>query len=89
MAEEKKLTEEELLKKAEIPEKKAPKWHEFYGGKIETCLKCAVTSYGDFDIWYTPGVAEPAVGSLRILPSFSNIQISGIMWQWYRMVSGY
>ena len=59
MAEEKKLTEEELLKKAEIPEKKAPKWHEFYGGKIETCLKCAVTSYDDFGIWYTPGVAEP------------------------------
>lgn len=62
MAEDKKLTEEELLKKAKIPEKKAPKWHEFYGGKIETCLKCAVTRYDDFGIWYTPGVAEPCRG---------------------------
>jgi len=59
MAEEKKLSVEELIKKAEIPKKKAPKWHEFYRGKVEGSLKCAVTSFEDFGIWYTPGVAEP------------------------------
>jgi malate dehydrogenase (oxaloacetate-decarboxylating) len=58
MAEEK-LSVDELLKKAEKPKKLAPKWHEFYRGKFEGSLKCAVTSFDDFGIWYTPGVAEP------------------------------
>ena len=50
---------EELLKKAEQPQKIAPKWHEYYRGKIESSLKCSVTNMDDFSIWYTPGVAEP------------------------------
>jgi malate dehydrogenase (oxaloacetate-decarboxylating) len=50
---------EELLKKAEKPQKISPKWHEHYRGKIESSLKCSVTSMDDFSIWYTPGVAEP------------------------------
>lgn len=50
---------EEMKKKAAIPAKKAPAWHAFYKGKIETALKCAVTSVEDFGIWYTPGVASP------------------------------
>jgi len=50
---------EEMKKKAAIPAKKAPAWHAFYQGKIETALKCAVTSVEDFGIWYTPGVAAP------------------------------
>jgi malate dehydrogenase (oxaloacetate-decarboxylating) len=50
---------EELIKKAEKPQKIAPKWHEHYRGKIESSLKCSVTSMDDFSIWYTPGVAEP------------------------------
>ena len=33
--------------------------HAFYRGKVETTLKCAVTSFDDFGIWYTPGVAAP------------------------------
>jgi malate dehydrogenase (oxaloacetate-decarboxylating) len=33
--------------------------HPFYRGKIETALKCAVHSFDDFAIWYTPGVAAP------------------------------
>jgi len=45
---------EEMKKKAAIPAKKAPAWHAFYRGKIETALKCAVTSVEDFGIWYTP-----------------------------------
>jgi malate dehydrogenase (oxaloacetate-decarboxylating) len=50
---------EELIKKAEQPQKIAPKWHEYYRGKIESSLKCPVTRMDDFSIWYTPGVAEP------------------------------
>ena len=50
---------EEREKKAAIYGRKAPAWHAFYQGKIETALKCAVTSVEDFGIWYTPGVAAP------------------------------
>ncbi|MEJ2568043.1 MAG: NADP-dependent malic enzyme [candidate division WOR-3 bacterium] len=50
---------EKLIKKAERPQRIASKWHEYYRGKIESSLKCSVTSMNDFSIWYTPGVAEP------------------------------
>jgi len=53
------LTAEERLERAKLPGKKAPGMHAFYRGKIETTLKCAVTSFDDFGIWYTPGVAAP------------------------------
>jgi len=59
MGEEKRLSEEERIAQAKIPGKKAPAWHAFYRGKVETTLKCAVTSFDDFGIWYTPGVAAP------------------------------
>lgn len=59
MAQDKDLTVEERLARAKIPGKKAPSWHAFYRGKVETTLKCAVTSFDDFGIWYTPGVAAP------------------------------
>jgi malate dehydrogenase (oxaloacetate-decarboxylating) len=49
---------EDLLKKASEPSKVAPKYHEFYQGKMETIPKCSVRSFDDFAIWYTPGVAE-------------------------------
>ncbi len=50
---------EELLAKAKEPAKKAPSWHAAYRGKVEVVPKCAITSYDDFGIWYTPGVAQP------------------------------
>jgi len=59
MGEEKRLSAEERIAQAKIPGKKAPAWHAFYRGKVETTLKCAVTSFDDFGIWYTPGVAAP------------------------------
>ncbi len=59
MGDEKNLTVEERLERAKLPGKKAPGMHAFYRGKIETTLKCAVTSFDDFGIWYTPGVAAP------------------------------
>jgi len=59
MADNKNHDIEKLIKKAELPQKISPKWHEHYRGKIESSLKCSVTSTDDFSIWYTPGVAEP------------------------------
>jgi malate dehydrogenase (oxaloacetate-decarboxylating) len=59
MAEDQFLTVEERLERAKLPGKKAPRMHAFYRGKVETTLKCAVTSFDDFGIWYTPGVAAP------------------------------
>ena len=56
---EKKVTKEELLKKAKEPARKAMKWHPFYRGKIEIAPKVQVKSFDDFGVWYTPGVAEP------------------------------
>jgi malate dehydrogenase (oxaloacetate-decarboxylating) len=50
---------DELLAKAKKPSADAMKLHPFYRGKIETALKCAVRSFEDFAIWYTPGVAAP------------------------------
>jgi len=50
---------EERLAKASLPGKTAPAWHAFYRGKVETALKCPVSSFDDFGVWYTPGVAAP------------------------------
>jgi malate dehydrogenase (oxaloacetate-decarboxylating) len=56
---EKKPNVEELLEKAKEPGRKAPPLHAFYRGKVEVTAKCAITSFEDFAIWYTPGVAQP------------------------------
>ncbi len=58
MAEEK-PNAEELLAKAREPARKAPPLHAFYRGKVTVTAKCAIRSYDDFAIWYTPGVAQP------------------------------
>lgn len=54
----KKLTKEELLKKAYKPGQDALKLHPFYRGKIEIIPKCRIKDFNDFAIWYTPGVSE-------------------------------
>ncbi len=54
----KKVTVEELLRKAEQPSKDAPRLHKFYKGKLGVALKCRVRDFNDFAIWYTPGVAK-------------------------------
>ncbi|MEW6231848.1 MAG: NADP-dependent malic enzyme [Chloroflexota bacterium] len=53
------LTKEELLAKAKKPAQDAMRLHPFYRGKVETVSKCAIRTFDDFAIWYTPGVAEP------------------------------
>ncbi len=57
--EERKMTKEELLAKAEKPARDAMKMHPYYRGKIEMVPKCVIRDVNDFAIWYTPGVAEP------------------------------
>jgi len=53
----KKVTVEELLKKAQQPSQEAPGLHKFYKGKVGVGVKCRVRDFNDFAIWYTPGVA--------------------------------
>ncbi len=50
-------TKEELLEKSKKPSADALKMHPYFKGKISSTLKCAVRSFDDFAIWYTPGVA--------------------------------
>jgi len=47
------------LEKAKKPALDAMKLHPFYRGKMEIVPKCAIRTFNDFAIWYTPGVAEP------------------------------
>lgn len=46
------------LKKASKWKDIAPDYHAFYQGKVEVMPKCTIRSLQDFNIWYTPGVAE-------------------------------
>ena len=48
-----------LLARAKKPSEDALRLHPFYRGKMQTALKCPVRDFGDFAIWYTPGVAAP------------------------------
>ena len=57
----KKMSIEELKRKAEQPGIDAMKLHPFYRGKCEVVPKCRITSFDDFAIWYTPGVAKPCM----------------------------
>ncbi len=57
----KKVTVEQLLEKAKLPEKISSSWHKHYRGKIEVLPKCAIRTLGDFSVWYTPGVAKPCL----------------------------
>lgn len=51
--------EAKLLKRAYAPARLSMKYHPLYHGKIEIVPKVPVSSYDDFAIWYTPGVADP------------------------------
>lgn len=48
-----------LIEKAKRPARLAPAYHKFYNGKVQVMPRCIVRDLHDFDIWYTPGVAEP------------------------------
>jgi len=51
--------EAKLLKRAYEPARLAMKYHPLYHGKIEIAPKVPISSYDDFAVWYTPGVADP------------------------------
>lgn len=53
------IDHEQLLAHAQVPQKEAMRLHPFYRGKIEMVPRCCIRGLEDFDIWYTPGVAEP------------------------------
>lgn len=55
------FSEDELLKRAELPKQLARYYHRFYKGKIEISSKVPIRNYDDFALWYTPGVAEPCL----------------------------
>jgi len=52
-------SKEELLAKAKKPGEDAMRLHPFYKGKVQVLPKCPIRNFGDFAIWYTPGVAAP------------------------------
>ncbi len=67
---ERKPTADELLAKAKKPSLLAPPLHRFYQGKLQVMPKCAISSFQDFAIWYTPGVAA-ACKEIQASPDMS------------------
>jgi len=54
------LTEQDLLARAEKPAQDALRLHPFYRGKIQVASRCPIEDVvNDFAVWYTPGVAAP------------------------------
>jgi malate dehydrogenase (oxaloacetate-decarboxylating) len=49
--------EDDRAAKARHASEEAIRLHPFYRGKVQSQLKCPVRDFGDFAIWYTPGVA--------------------------------
>jgi len=56
----------------------AEKLHRLYGGKIETVAKAPITRFDDFNIWYTPGVAEPC----RVIHRAGEDASFEYTWRW-------
>ena len=57
---------EKLLQAATKWKDIAPDMHAYYRGKVEVMPKAAIRSLSDFNIWYTPGVAQaPLCGRLK------------------------
>lgn len=61
---------EDRLAAANKPSEDSLRLHPFYRGKIQTALKCPVRGFGDFSIWYTPGVAA-ACRAIQANPALS------------------
>src|SRR3990172_2539854 len=52
------MSDEEKLRRANLPKELSAKYHPFYEGKVEIVPKVPIRGHQDFAIWYTPGVAE-------------------------------
>src|SRR6267378_2343105 len=55
------VSDEEKLRRANLPKELSAKYHPFYEGKVEIVPKVPIRGHEDFAIWYTPGVAEPCL----------------------------
>src|SRR6059036_3486437 len=51
-------SDEEKLRRANLPKELSARYHPFYEGKVEIIPKVPIRGLEDFAIWYTPGVAE-------------------------------
>ena len=54
-------SDEERLRRANLPRVLSAKLHRFYEGKVEVVPRVPIRSFEDFALWYTPGVAEPCL----------------------------
>ena len=54
-------SDEEKLRKANIPRELSARYHPFYEGKVEIVPRVPIRGLEDFAIWYTPGGAEPCL----------------------------
>ncbi len=59
MADEVRLSKEELIRRSKLPGKNALNMHPFYRGKVQVMPRCSIRDFQDFGIWYSPGVAQP------------------------------
>src|SRR3989442_14007248 len=55
------VSDEEKLRRANLPKDLSAKYHPFYEGKVEIVPKVPIRGHEDFAIWYTPGVAQPCL----------------------------
>src|SRR2546427_13264074 len=55
------MSDEEKLRRANLPKELSAKYHPFYEGKVEIVPKVPIRGHEDFAIWYTPGVAQPCL----------------------------
>src|SRR3989449_11676139 len=55
------LSDEEKLRRANLPKELSAKYHPFYEGKVEIVPKVPIRGHEDFAIWYTPGGAQPCL----------------------------
>jgi malate dehydrogenase (oxaloacetate-decarboxylating) len=55
------VSDEEKLRRANLPKELSAKYHPFYEGKVEIVPKVPIRGHEDFAIWYTPGVAQPCL----------------------------
>ena len=53
------MSSQDRLAQAHQPAEEAMRLHPFYRGKLQVMPKCPVRGFGDFSLWYTPGVAAP------------------------------
>ncbi|MEJ2295419.1 MAG: malate dehydrogenase, partial [Candidatus Lokiarchaeota archaeon] len=79
-----KISKKELIRKSKIPGLNALKMHSFYNGKMQVMPRCQISSYDDFSIWYSPGVAAP---SNEIAKNKEKVYVYTSKWNYVAVVS--